>query len=139
MRVMLQWIILVLTFLAIDLVWLGVIMKEFYRQELGDLVRRQGPNMAPRWSAALLVYVLIPTSLMVFVRPLLGPNATGSSALLWGALFGLTLYGVYDLSNLAVLEKWTVRMTIADMAWGATICGICSVIMVWVERWLSRV
>jgi hypothetical protein len=35
-----------------------------------------------------------------------------------GALFGLVLYSVYDLTNLAVLEKWTARMALADMALG---------------------
>lgn len=129
MRFLLLWIVLVVTFLVIDLIWLGVIMKNFYSAELGELARRQGSSLAPRWSVAVLVYLLIPTSLLLFVRPLLGPSATNLTALGWGALYGLTLYGVYDLSNLAVLDKWTVRMTIADMLWGSTICGLCSVVM----------
>jgi uncharacterized membrane protein len=125
-------------FLILDLVWLGVVMKTFYSEELGELARRQGMSIAPRWGAAILVYLLIPVGLVVFVRPLLGVNATTWQAIGWGALYGLVLYGVYDLTNLAVLEKWTVRMTLADIAWGCILCGTMSAIMRLVENWLKR-
>ncbi|MDZ4818645.1 MAG: DUF2177 family protein [Planctomycetota bacterium] len=124
-------------FLMIDLLWLGVIMKNFYSQELGDLARRSGGSLAPRWGAAIMVYLLIPAGILIFVRPLLKDNATFWHALGWGALFGLVVYGVYDLTSLAVIEKWTVRMTIADIAWGCTLCAITSVITWYVDGWLK--
>ena len=124
-------------FLFIDLLWLGVVMKGFYSHELGELARRHGTALAPRWGAAILVYLLIPGGLVLFVRPLLGVNATTWQAIGWGALYGLVLYGVYDLTNLAVLEKWTVRMTLADIAWGCVLCGTISVIMRFVDGWLT--
>lgn len=124
-------------FLLLDLVWLGVIMKGFYSQELGDLARRQGLALAPRWGAAILVYLLIPGGLVLFVRPLVGDSAPLWQALAWGALFGLVLYGVYDLTNLAVLDKWTMRMTVADIVWGCTLCGLLSVVMRIVDGWLK--
>lgn len=34
--------ILLPIFLFIDLLWLGIVMKGFYSQELGELARRQG-------------------------------------------------------------------------------------------------
>ena len=132
-------IVLVLPiFLLIDLLWLGIVMKGFYSRELGELARRQGDALAPRWGAALLVYLLIPGGIVLFVRPLLGENATAVQAFGWGAAFGFVLYGVYDLTNLAVLDKWTVRMTLADIAWGCVLCGITAVVMRLLERWLSR-
>lgn len=124
-------------FLLIDLLWLGVVMKDFYSHELGELARRQGTAFSPRWGAAILVYLLIPGGLVLFVRPLLGVNATAWQATGWGALYGLVLYGVYDLTNLAVLEMWTMRVTLADIAWGCVICGMTSSIMRLVDRWLS--
>jgi uncharacterized membrane protein len=125
-------------FLLVDLFWLGVIMKGFYSQELGELARRQGAALAPRWGAAILVYLLIPGGIVLFVRPLLGANATAAQAFGWGAAFGLVLYGVYDLTNLAVLDKWTIRMTLADMAWGCVLCGTMTVFMQLADRWLIK-
>lgn len=129
--------ILLPIFLFIDLLWLGIVMKGFYSQELGGLARRQGTALAPRWGAAVLVYLLIPGGLVLFVRPLLGVNATTWQAIGWGAIYGLVLYGVYDLTNLAVLEKWSVRMTLADIVWGCILCGTMSAIMRLVDGWLT--
>lgn len=125
-------------FLVIDLFWLGLIMKGFYSEELGDLARRQEAALAPRWIPALLVYVLIPAGIVIFVRPLLGDNATIWQALGWGALYGLVVYGVYDLTNLAVIEKWTLRMTLTDIVWGSMICGMTSVAMRFFDTWLAQ-
>jgi uncharacterized membrane protein len=122
-------------FLMIDLLWLGVVMNEFYSRELGDLVRREGASMAPRWGAALLVYLLIPGGLVLFVRPLFKPGDPLSRSFFWGAVFGGVLYGVYDLTNLAILEKWTVSMTIADILWGCLLCGTMSLIMHMIVRY----
>jgi uncharacterized membrane protein len=125
-------------FLVIDLLWLGVLMKGFYNQELGDLARRDGASLAPRWIPAFLVYLLIPGGIVLLVRPLLGENASLWQALGWGALYGLIVYGVYDLTNLAVIEKWTLRMTLTDIVWGCAICGTTSVAMRLIDNWLSR-
>ena len=132
------WLILLLApiVLVIDLVWLGMIMKGFYAQEIGEITRRNAEGLAPRWGAALLVYLFIPAGLVCFVRPLLGEQSTLPQAWAWGALFGFILYGVYDLTNLAVLDKWTVRVTVADMAWGGVLGGITTVIMRAIDRWL---
>jgi uncharacterized membrane protein len=136
MKTALLFLLVLPIFLLLDLVWLGVIMKGFYSQELGDLARRQGDALAPRWGAAVLVYLLIPAGVVLFVRPLLGADATLWQALAWGAVYGLVLYGVYDLTNLAVLDRWTVRMTVADIAWGCALCGVISVAMTLIQRWL---
>jgi uncharacterized membrane protein len=125
-------------FLVIDLVWLGVLMKGFYGQELGELARREGAALAPRWGAAILVYLLIPGGIVLFVWPLLSEGSSLATAFGWGAVFGLVLYGVYDLTNLAVLEKWTLRMTMVDIAWGCVLCGATAVVMRFADRWLSR-
>jgi uncharacterized membrane protein len=122
--------------LVVDLLWIGVLMKGFYLRELADIARREGGGLAPRWGAVVLVYIVIPAGLVLFVRPVLADDARWTTALLRGALFGLILYGVYDFTNLATLEKWTVRMTVVDIAWGATLCGTMSVVMMAIDRWL---
>jgi uncharacterized membrane protein len=132
------FLILLPLFLLIDLLWLGVIMKSFYAAELGDLARRQAGALAPRWGAAMIVYLLIPAGVVLFVRPLLGESSTLLQTFGWGALFGLVLYGVYDLTNLAILDKWSLRMTIADILWGCVLCGTTSIVMRFIERWLGK-
>ncbi|HWB12975.1 MAG TPA: DUF2177 family protein [Pirellulales bacterium] len=121
--------VIVPVFLVIDLLWLGILMKSFYSRELGDLARREGASISPRWGAALPIYLLIPAGLVLFVRPRHGHHATVWQAFGWGCLFGLVLYGMYGLTNLSVLARWTVRLTLADTAWGCVLCGMMSVLM----------
>lgn len=131
------FLIVLPAFLIADLLWLGVVMKDFYSHELGALARREGLGLSPRWSAAILVYLLIPAGIVIFVRPILGETATLWQAFGWGAIFGLVLYGVYDLTNLAVLEKWTLRVTVADIAWGCVLCGTTGVLLRVLDGWLA--
>ncbi len=137
MRALKLFALVLPVFALIDLLWLGVVMSNFYSHELGDLARRHGESLAPRWGAAILVYMLIPGGIVLFVRPKLGPDARTGHAVYWGAIYGLVLYGVYDLTNLAVLESWTLRMTLADLAWGGVLCAATAAFMHRMDGWLS--
>lgn len=117
-------------FLAIDLLWLGVIMAKFYDTELGQLARRSGDALAPHWPSAFLVYFLIPLGVVLFVLPK-GAGDPLTTAL-WGALFGFILYGVYDLTNYATLANWSLRLVVVDMMWGAILCGVVALILTYV-------
>jgi len=121
----------------VDLLYLGVLMKGFYDAEIGQLARRSGAALAPRWPAAVAVYVLIPLGLVLFVRPAYGSQASLWQAAAWGALFGLVLYGVYDFTNRSILEAWSLRLTLADVAWGCTLCGFGAAMMRLADRWLG--
>lgn len=120
--------------LVLDLVWLGLLMKGFYAAEVGALARRRGTSLAPRWTEALLVYMLIPLGVVLFVRPAMGSAASPAAAFAWGALFGLVLYGVYDLTNRAILDHWPLRLALVDIAWGCFLNGSAALAMRLAER-----
>jgi uncharacterized membrane protein len=131
------YILVLVVFLAIDLTWLGLLMAKFYKAELGSLARRSGEAMAPVWWAAFLVYVLIPLGVMVFVLPRVSPDNSSAAALVWGFLYGVILYGVYDLTNYSLIDRWPWRMTLVDLAWGGFICSLTSYVAVVLDRWLA--
>jgi uncharacterized membrane protein len=110
-----QFFAVLTCYLAIDFVWLGVLMKDFYRREFGDSL-----------SVKLLPAAIVSLGITVFVLPKTGGRPL--AGLLWGALFGLIAYGVYDLTNLATLPDWSLKVTVIDILWGATVCGLISLI-----------
>jgi len=131
------YLLVLVIFLAIDLTWLGIIMTKFYKAELGLLARRSGEAMAPVWWAAFLVYVLIPLGVVLFVLPRVSPEWPTASALGWGFLYGIILYGVYDLTNYSLIDRWPWRMTLVDISWGGFVCAITSYIAVVFDHWLA--
>jgi len=128
------YILVLLVFLAIDMLWLGVIMAKFYKAELGVLARRTGENLAPVWWAALVVYLLIPLGIMLFVLPQAG---SAGSSFIWGFLYGVILYGVYDFTNYSLLANWPWRMTFVDVLWGGWICAFTSRVAFFLDGWLA--
>ena len=54
---------------VLDGVWLGFLMKNFYREQLAPIVRVADGGIAPNWPAAFVVYVLLGTGIALFVIP----------------------------------------------------------------------
>ena len=115
-RSLLVYGITVPIFFAIDLVWLVVVAKSFYRQHLGHLLAAE-----VRWGPAILFYLVFIAGLVFFaVRPALAAGSA-TRALGYGALFGLVTYATYDLTNHATLRDWPAIVTAVDLAWGTVL------------------
>lgn len=113
-------------YLAVDFLWLGLIARKFYEKELGAFSRTL--NLP----AAIVVYLGVVLGILLFVYP--KTHGIVSQGFLWGALFGAIVYGVYDLTNLATLSGWSLKMTVVDMLWGIFICGLVGAFMVFIAR-----
>ena len=110
-------------FMVLDGVWLGLVMKNFYRDQLAPIVRLADGGIAPNWPAAFVVYVLLGSGIALFVIP---QASTVSSAAALGAVFGLVVYGVYDFTNYSTLRQWPLVLTLVDLAWGGVACAAAS-------------
>lgn len=116
-------------FIALDYLWIVVLMKSFYLKEMGDMARTtpDGRSIEPRLGSAFGVYLALPGGVVLFALPHVDPANLLATALLWGALFGVTVYSVYDLTNRATLRHWPIKLVVLDIAWGGVICGIATV------------
>lgn len=110
-------------FFAIDIAWLGIVARDFYRQQIGFLMAKD-----INWSAAVIFYLLFIAGLILFVISPAIEKRMWRDALLMGALFGLITYATYDLTNLATVKGWPVLVTMVDLAWGAILSASVSVI-----------
>ncbi len=110
------------TFLVIDMIWLGVVARDLYRREIGALLLER-----PLYGPAALFYAFYVVGLVVFaVVPALNAGSWTTAAL-YGALLGLMCYGTYDMTNLATLKNWSTTIAITDMAWGAVLSATAAV------------
>ena len=118
-------------FLAMDMVWLVVVARGFYRERLGFLLSDQ-----PNWWAAISFYLLFVVGLLVFVIVPAMEAGSLRKALLLGAFFGLVTYATYDLTNHATIKNWPWIVTLVDMTWGAVLATTVSCIGYLAGRWL---
>ncbi|MBK7426262.1 MAG: DUF2177 family protein [Saprospiraceae bacterium] len=119
-------------FFAIDLLWLGLIAKNFYNQQIGHLMRPQ-----VNWTAAILFYLIFLAGMVIFVIAPAHIKGSWHNALCFGIIFGLITYATYDLTNLATLKGWPLRVVIVDLIWGMVLSGSVSIITWWIARKLG--
>lgn len=132
MKMAILFLATILTIVLLDMMWLGYLSKGIYAENIGILMRKSGDTITPIWSAAAVVYLLIAIGIIYFVLP--KANGDYLQALMMGALFGAITYGIYDFTNYAILANWTFKITIIDMLWGMTLCGVASVVVTFVQN-----
>jgi uncharacterized membrane protein len=108
-------------FFVIDMVWLVLVAKKFYQDQIGFLMK---PDI--NWFAAIIFYLLLITGLVIFVISPAVEKHSWVHALIFGALFGLITYATYDLTNLATLKDWPLLVTVVDLIWGTVLAASIS-------------
>jgi uncharacterized membrane protein len=110
-------------FFVIDLLWLGVIARGFYQNQMGHLLKED-----VNWAAAVAFYLIFLVGLVVLVIWPAVEQQSLARAIVLGALFGLVTYAAYDLTNLATLEGFPLKVAIVDLIWGSVLCGTISAV-----------
>lgn len=122
------YVLTIPAFFLIDMLWLGVIAKDFYQEKLVSFL---GPV---NWTAAIVFYLIFIVGILIFaVAPAL-ESQSWQKALVLGALFGFFTYATYDLTNLATLRDWPLTVTLVDMVWGAVLSGSVATVSFFIGR-----
>jgi uncharacterized membrane protein len=122
MKLLLPWLAVVATMIALDVVWIGIVARPLYARGIGHLMAEQ-----PNFVAAIAFYLLYAVGLMAFVvlRQAAGDwKATAA----WGAAFGFMAYMTYDLTNMATLRDWPLALSFIDVAWGCFATGLAATV-----------
>ena len=115
------YLLTVPVFFLIDMLWLGVVAKDFYQDKLAGLLGEVN------WTAAIVFYLIFIVGIIFFaVIPALDVQSW-HKALLWGIMFGFFTYATYDLTNLATLKNWPMVVVVVDIIWGMVLSGSVAV------------
>ena len=113
---------------VLDALWLGFIARDFYKREIGDLMAdtvRLGP--------AAVFYFGYPAGLVALaLTPM--PASIGAAAVK-SALVALVAYGVYDMTNMATLKQWSLKLALVDIGWGMLVGAVAGAAAFSVMRW----
>ena len=126
------YLLTVPVFFIIDLLWLGVVARGLYRKELGFILSPQ-----VNWAAAVVFYLIYIAGIIFFaVRPAYAACSWTQAAYL-GALFGFFTYATYDLTNMATIAKWPIKIVLIDIGWGICLCAFVAVMSYLVAGWIK--
>jgi uncharacterized membrane protein len=124
-------VIVAITILIADFFWLGYIANSMYenlRIILNPGVSKS--NLPYRILPAIFAYGCMVLSLSVLSVPNVirnkGIYERIISSVIWGGMWGLGVYGTYDMTNLAVIKSFPLDTAVVDMIWGIILGGIGS-------------
>ena len=111
--------------IGLDAIWLTKVSPKLYKEQIGHLMAAK-PNLA----AAGLFYLIYIFGLVVFIVQPAVQKESIMYAATRGALFGLVAYATFDLTSLAVLKDWPIKITVIDLIWGsvltASVCALAT-------------
>lgn len=124
-----NFLVSAVAFAVLDFIWLGFVMKKFNLRHLSEIGRIVDGDFQVHYGAAFIVYILMSLGVVIFVSPLAGSSVVKAIGL--GAFMGLLVYGVFDMTNMAILKNYSWAFALADMAWGVFVFAAVSAITVW--------
>ncbi len=102
--------------LGLEKIWFSF-AGSFLKRELSSIALIENNQFQVRLNAAILVYLIMAFSLQYFVFALKTPEGL-FDVLTRSATLGFVVYGVFDLTNRAILRDYSWSMAIVDMFWG---------------------
>lgn len=117
---LIYFVIAFIVFIIIDIIWLGLVAKKLYAKHLGYIMAEK-----VNFLSAIIFYVVFIIGLVYFA---VMNVSVWWMALLNGALLGFIAYATYDLTNLATLKGWPLKITIIDLVWGTSLGAVVSVL-----------
>lgn len=106
-------LVLIIILILIDSIYLSLLSKQLTKQ-IKDI---QGYDLKVNYLAALMVYVLLAFGLYYFTAN--EPNL--DKKILNAAVLGLVSYAIFDLTTIAIFDKWSITLATIDIIWGSVL------------------
>ena len=127
------YLIVLPVFFALDMLWLGLLAKDFYDAQIGALLKAD-----VNWTAAVVFYLVFIAGIVHFVLMPAVEKHSLKQAALNGAAFGFVTYATFDLTSLALIRDWPLLITVVDLAWGTVLTASVSSIAFALHRMGGR-
>jgi uncharacterized membrane protein len=113
---------LVLKIIIVTLL-LDIIFLWFISKRISEIIYSiQGSRLNVNIFYAIIVYVFICIQLYYFVF-------MNNASLQYAFLLGSSTYGIYEFTNMALLNKWDYKMALLDTLWGGILYSLSTFII----------
>lgn len=137
MKIVIGTALNIILFLIFDTIWMKSFGSAFYRNQISGIARLTPEgDWDVRLLPAFLVYVLMALLIEIFITSNKS-IVTGQQYLIFGALLGFMVFGVFDLTNRAVIDQYPLAFVIVDMCWGTFLFGAVSFLSFFIKGRLT--
>lgn len=119
------------SFTVLDFLWFKFVVKDFNLKELAEIGRIKDGEFDFILAPAMGTYVLMALAMALFVAPGFSENEAWWKTFLLSSGMGLIIYGIFDLTNFAILKNYPVKFMMVDMAWGTFVFGLVGCLVRW--------
>jgi uncharacterized membrane protein len=128
----LLFIIIYVYYILID----GAMIFLYTGKVFGNMIKtiQKGEPMKTRMIPGIICFFVLAFGYTYFILPRIRDEAIVQDSLKYGAVFGLVVYAVYDLTNLSTFGKYGIRTAIIDIIWGGILGFIISVLGAFTRR-----
>jgi len=104
--------------LILDGLWLKFYMGNKYKNQIFQI---QNSKMSVRPVFAVIAYTLMVIGLNLFVIPNIRPSHKLYDSIKYGFLFGIVVYGIYDMTCATIFKDWDIKLALVDILWGGLV------------------
>lgn len=119
-------LVIIFLLIILDGLWISINSKMY-----SDMYSKvQNSPMEINKLGAIISYMFIFISLFVIILPRLKKaNRTITDCLIQSGLVGLTIYGIYNFTNLATLKNYSFKVAVIDTLWGGLLYTIIGIVL----------
>jgi len=119
-------IILALCIFILDFIAISTIFKKVWEYTVLNI---QGSQLQIRnYLYPLITYIFIILGVYFFVFPRINKDFWKTDCLLWGFLWGVLVYGIFDFTNLSIFINYNLFNALVDVLWGGILVAISTFI-----------
>ena len=106
----LEFLIILAVFYIIDIVYLKIVSGSYN----SAIKKIQGSPLRIKGGFALITYLIMTLALYYFI-------ISKGGNYLDAVVLGVSLYGIFNFTNMAILKDWPISLAITDTMWGGVL------------------
>lgn len=128
-------IIEIIILFVLDALWITLQKKRY-----DNLIKAvQKTKLSVNMIGAVVAYILMVIGLLTFVIPNVNKSENKVIASLkYGGLYGLTVYGIFNATNVAIFKNYNPMTAIIDTLWGTTLFILVPLISSYINQFLRN-
>jgi len=115
----------------IDSLYLYNVGKPVFGKAIRNI---QGTDMTINYTGVIGSYFFLILGLYFFIFRTLDSKKSWKSQIFKAFILGIVIYGVYEFTNMAIIEKWTMNLVIIDTIWGGLLFSIITYIALLMQQ-----